>query len=168
MRVSFACTPRTIHNHDLRFTIHDSRLPMTDLFDLVRGCTFDDFLFSPRYSVLERRDPAAIDLSSRLSQRLTLKRPLVSAIMDTVTRAEMAIAIAEEGGIGIIDRGFRSGDIEPQVREVEKVKRRQHGVIVNPYTIGPGATLRNAAERCAAPASVRWWSSMAMQQCWDC
>ncbi len=119
---------------------------MTDLFDLVRGCTFDDFLFSPRYSVLERRDPAAIDLSSRLSQRLTLKRPLVSANMDTVTRAEMAIAIAEEGGIGIIDRGFRSGDIEPQVREVEKVKRRQHGVIVNPYTIGPGATLRNAAE----------------------
>ena len=49
-----------------RFTIHDSRLPMTDLFDLVRGCTFDDFLFSPQYSVLERRDPAAIDLSSPL------------------------------------------------------------------------------------------------------
>src|SRR6188472_2398339 len=102
---------------------------MTDLLALVRGCTFDDFLFSPRYSVLDRRDPAAIDLSSRLSQHLTLKRPLVSANMDTVTRSEMAIALAEEGGIGIIDRGFRSGDIEPQVRELEKVKRRQHGVI---------------------------------------
>src|SRR3954463_10751981 len=117
---------------------------MTALLDLVHGCTFDDFLFAPQYSVLERRDPSAIDLSCRLSQHLTLKRPLVSANMDTVTRAEMAIAIAEEGGIGIVDRGFRSGDIEPQVREVQKVKRRQHGVIVNPYTIEPGASLRAA------------------------
>src|SRR4029078_1040372 len=116
------------------------------LLDLVRGCTFDDFLFSPQYSVLERRDPSAIDLSCRVSAHLTLKRPLVSANMDTVTRAEMAIAIAEEGGIGIIDRGFRSCDIEPQFRQVERVKRRQPGVIVNPYTIGPGTTLRNAAE----------------------
>jgi IMP dehydrogenase len=66
--------------------------------------------------------------------------------MDTVTRSEMAIAMAEEGGIGIIDRGFRSGDIDPQVREVQRVKRRQHGVIVNPYTIEPAATLRDAAD----------------------
>jgi IMP dehydrogenase len=119
---------------------------MPALRDLVRGCTFDDFLFCPQHSVLERRDPSAIDLSSRLSQHITLKRPLVSANMDTVTRAEMAIALAEEGGIGIIDRGFRAGDIGPQVREVLKVKRHQHGVITNPYTIQPGATLREAAE----------------------
>ena len=119
---------------------------MTDLRDFVRGCTFDDFLFTPQYSVLERRDPAAIDLSCRLSERLTLKRPIVSANMDTVTRAEMAIAVAEEGGIGIIDRGFRSGDIEPQIREVERVKRRQHGIIADPYTISPAATLGEAAE----------------------
>src|SRR3954462_1054635 len=118
---------------------------MSFLLDLVRGCTFDDFLFTPQYSVLERRDPATIDLSARLSQHLTLKRPLVSANMDTVTRPEMAIAVAEEGGIGIVDRGFRSGDIQPQVREVLKVKRRQHGVIVNPCTIAPAATLREAA-----------------------
>jgi IMP dehydrogenase len=88
---------------------------VTDLRQLVRGCTFDDVLFTPQYSVVERRDPATIDLSSRLSQHLILKRPIVSANMDTVTRADMAIAIAEEGGIGIIDRGFRSGDISPQV-----------------------------------------------------
>jgi len=119
---------------------------MTDLRNFVRGCTFDDFLFTPQYSVLERRDPAAIDLSCRLSERLTLKRPIVSANMDTVTRAEMAIAVAEEGGIGIIDRGFRSGDIEPQIREVERVKRRQHGTIADPYTIRPTATLGEAAE----------------------
>jgi IMP dehydrogenase len=119
---------------------------MTDLRDFVRGCTFDDFLFTPQYSVLERRDPAAIDLSCRLSERLTLKRPIVSANMDTVTRAEMAIAVAEEGGIGIIDRGFKSGDIEPQIREVERVKRRQHGTIADPYTIRPTATLGEAGE----------------------
>ena len=119
---------------------------MSDLLDLVRGCTFDDFLFTPQHSVLERRDPSAIDLSCALSQHLVLKRPLVSANMDTVTRAEMAIVVAEEGGIGIIDRGFRSGDIEPQIREVEKVKRRQHGTIADPYTIGPSAPLASAID----------------------
>jgi len=119
---------------------------MSDLLDLVRGCTFDDFLFTPQHSVLERRDPSAIDLSCALSQHLMLKRPLVSANMDTVTRAEMAIVVAEEGGIGIIDRGFRSGDIEPQIREVEKVKRRQHGTIADPYTIDPSAPLAAAVD----------------------
>jgi len=119
---------------------------MSELLDLVRGCTFDDFLFTPQHSVIERRDPSAIDISGRLSQHLTLKRPIVSANMDTVTRAEMAIAVAEEGGIGIIDRGFRSGDIEPQVREVERVKRRQHAIIKDPYTIGPDALLTDAFE----------------------
>jgi IMP dehydrogenase len=65
--------------------------------------------------------------------------------MDTVTRAPMAIVQAEEGGIGIIDRGFRPGVIEPQVREVEKVKRAQHGVIADPYRISPDASLEEAA-----------------------
>jgi IMP dehydrogenase len=119
---------------------------MSDLLDLVRGCTFDDFLFTPQYSVIERRDPTAIDLSCRLSQHFALKRPIVSANMDTITRAEMAIAVAEEGGIGIIDRGFRSGDIDPQVREVERVKRRQHGIIKDPYTIRPDAPLSQALD----------------------
>jgi len=115
------------------------------LLDLVRGCTFDDFLLSPQFSVLERRDPARIDLTSRLSTHIALKRPLVSANMDTVTRAPMAIVLAEEGGIGVIDRGFRPGHIEPQVREVEIVKRTQHGIIADPYTIAPGARLEEAA-----------------------
>ena len=118
---------------------------MSDLLEFVRGCTFDDFLFNPQYSVIERRDPAAIDLSCQLTTQLRLRRPIVSANMDTITRSEMAIAIAEEGGIGIIDRGFRSGDIEPQVREVERVKRRQHGIIADPYTIRPDAPLTEAA-----------------------
>ena len=112
-----------------------------------RGCTFDDFLLTPQFSVLERRDPAGIDLSCRFSTHITLKRPIVSANMDTVTRAPMAIVQAEEGGLGIIDRGFRPGDIEPQVREVETVKRTQHVVIPDPWTIGPDDSL----ERCRWP-----------------
>jgi IMP dehydrogenase len=117
---------------------------MAALLDLVRGCTFDDFLLSPQWSVLEHRDPATIDLTSRLSTHIELKRPIVSANMDTVTRAPMAIVQAEEGGIGIVDRGFRAGQIEPQVREVEIVKRTQHGVIADPYTIRPDARLHEA------------------------
>ncbi|MFN2447063.1 MAG: IMP dehydrogenase [Vicinamibacterales bacterium] len=115
------------------------------LIDTVRGCTFDDFLFRPQYSVLERRDPATIDLSCRFSEHITLKRPIVSANMDTVTRAPMAIVQAEEGGLGIIDRGFKSGDIEPQVREVEKVKRTQHVIIRDPYAVTPEMTLGQAS-----------------------
>jgi IMP dehydrogenase len=113
--------------------------------ELVHGCTFDDFLLTPQRSVIVRRDPAVIDLSCRVSQHIVLKRPIVSANMDTVTRAPMAIVQAEEGGMGIIDRGFRPGDIRPQVREVEKVKRTQHGIIRDPYSIGPTASVEEAA-----------------------
>jgi IMP dehydrogenase len=115
------------------------------LADLLRGATFDDFLLRPQYSVIERRDPSVIDLSCRFSTAITLKRPLVSANMDTVTRAPMAIVQAEEGGIGIIDRGFRNGDIEPQVREVAKVKRMQHIIIRDPYSVTPETPLADAA-----------------------
>jgi IMP dehydrogenase len=115
-----------------------------DLLAAVAGCTFDDFLLAPQRSIVDRRDPATIDLSASLTESLRLSRPMVSANMDTVTRAEMAIVMAEEGGIGIIDRGFRPGDIEPQVREALKVKRTQHGVIPDPLTIAPEATLAEA------------------------
>jgi IMP dehydrogenase len=114
------------------------------LADIVRGATFDDFLLRPQYSIITRRDPSVIDLSCRFSTNITLKRPLVSANMDTVTRAPMAIVQAEEGGIGIIDRGFRSGDIGPQVREVEKVKRMQHIIIRDPYAVTPETPLADA------------------------
>ena len=116
-----------------------------DVLELTRGCTFDDFILAPQRSVVFRRDPSVIDLSCRLSRRIRLNRPIVSANMDTVTRAPMAIVQAEEGGIGIIDRGFRPGEIEPQVREVEKVKRAQHGVIRDPYSISADASLDEAA-----------------------
>ena len=115
-----------------------------NLLDAVRGCTFDDFLFTPQRGVLPSRDPGAVDLSARLSEHLTLKRPIVSANMDTVTRAAMAIVLAEEGGLGVIDRGFSAGDIDPQVTEVAAVKRRQHGVIGDPHSIGPDQTVGDA------------------------
>ena len=113
--------------------------------DLVHGCTFDDFIFTPQHSVLTRRDPATIDLSCQLTHGIRLERPIVSANMDTVTRAPMAIVQAEEGGIGIIDRGFRPGEIDPQVREVEIVKRTQHGVITDPYSTSASSLLSEAA-----------------------
>jgi IMP dehydrogenase len=106
-----------------------------DLLQYVRGCTFDDFLLTPQLGIVPSRDPAVIDLSTRFTTAITLQRPIVSANMDTITRAAMAVALAEEGGIGVIDRGFRAGDIAPQVGEVTAVKRTQHGIITDPHTI---------------------------------
>jgi IMP dehydrogenase len=115
-----------------------------DLLGFVRGCTFDDFLFTPQHGQLARRDPATVNLSARFSEHLTLSRPLVSANMDTVTRAAMAVVLAEEGGLGVIDRGFRAGDIAPQLAEVAAVKRTQHGVIADPHTIAASRSVADA------------------------
>jgi IMP dehydrogenase len=116
----------------------------TSLLDLVRGCTFDDFLLTPRLGVVPSRDPALIDLTARFTRQITLKRPIISANMDTITRSAMAAALAEEGGIGVIDRGFCAGDIAPQIAEVTAVKRTQHGIIADPHTVGPDATVADA------------------------
>jgi IMP dehydrogenase len=115
-----------------------------DLLHLVRGCTFDDFLLTPRLGIVPSRDPAVIDLTTRFTTQIALKRPIVSANMDTITRAAMAVALAEEGGIGVIDRGFRSGDIAPQIAEVTAVKRTQHGIIADPHTIAANASIADA------------------------
>ena len=115
-----------------------------DLLDFVRGCTFDDFLLTPQCGVLPSRAPDLVDLSTRFTEHLTIKRPIVSANMDTVTRAAMAIVLAEEGGIGVIDRGFRAGEIEPQILEVAAVKRRQHGTIADPHSIAASSRVSEA------------------------
>jgi len=115
-----------------------------DLLDRVRGCTFDDFLLTPQLGIVPSRDPSLIDLGTRFTTQIALKRPFVSANMDTITRAAMAVALAEEGGIGVIDRGFRSGDIAPQIAEVTAVKRTQHGIIADPHTIGVNETVADA------------------------
>ena len=104
-----------------------------DLLRDVRGCTFDDFLLAPRYSVVDRRDPASLDLSSRLTPRLTLRRPIVSANMDSVTESPMARALALEGGIGVVHRAM---PIESQAREIESVKRSHGWVVEEPSRFG--------------------------------
>ena len=121
-----------------------------DLLQFVRGCTFDDFLLTPQRGVVPSRDPAVIDLTTAFSEHVTLKYPLVSANMDTVTRAAMATVLAEEGGIGVIDRGFRAGDIAPQVAEIASVKRTQHGIITDPHTVANDCPVSEAIRRMEA------------------
>ena len=115
-----------------------------NLLEFVRGCTFDDFLLIPQLGVVPSRDPDTIDLRTRFSEHLTINRPIVSANMDTITRSAMAVVLAEEGGLGVIDRGFRTGDIGPQVAEVSAVKRTQHGVILDPHSIGEAQLVSDA------------------------
>lgn len=106
------------------------------------GLTYDDVLLLPGYSDLA---PADIDTSTRLTRELTIKSPLISAAMDTVTEARMAIAMAREGGIGVLHRNLSIAD---QAYQVDLVKRTQTGIISNPITIGPGATLEDLDQRC--------------------
>ena len=106
------------------------------------GLTFDDVLLIPAKSDVL---PADIELSTRLTNKISLNIPLMSAAMDTVTKASLAIAIAREGGIGIIHKNM---SIEEQATEVDKVKRSEHGVIVDPFFLSPENTLRDADELC--------------------
>lgn len=95
------------------------------------GLTFDDVLLIPRYADIH---PKETDIKTRLSKTITLNTPLMTAAMDTVTESEMAIAIAREGGIGAIHKNM---SIEQQASEVDKVKRSENGVIVNPFYLTP-------------------------------
>ncbi len=102
--------------------------------------TFDDVLLVPARSEVLPRD---VDVSTKLTQRIKLNIPLLSAAMDTVTESEMAIAIAREGGIGIIHKNM---SIERQASEVDKVKRYESGMILNPITLTPDRKVREALE----------------------
>ncbi|HIE03950.1 MAG TPA: IMP dehydrogenase [Candidatus Latescibacteria bacterium] len=103
-----------------------------------RGLTFDDvYLMPARSSVL----PKDVDVSTRLTRNIHLNIPLISAAMDTVTESRMAIAIAREGGIGIIHRNM---SVEEQAGEVERVKRSESGMITDPITLPPTAKVRQA------------------------
>lgn len=104
----------------------------------MEGLTFDDVLLIPAYSEVL---PRSVDLSTRFSRRITLNVPLVSAAMDTVTEARLAIAIAREGGIGVIHKNM---SIAEQARQVHAVKRAENGMIYDPVTILTGSTVRDA------------------------
>ncbi|KQW49175.1 inosine-5'-monophosphate dehydrogenase [Nocardioides sp. Root1257] len=99
------------------------------------GLTYDDVLLLPGHSDLA---PADIDMTSRLTREISLRVPLVSAAMDTVTESRMAIAMARQGGLGVLHRNL---SIEDQAYQVDLVKRTQTGIISNPVTISPDATL---------------------------
>ena len=102
--------------------------------------TFDDVLLVPRHS---RVLPSEVDVSTRFTRNITLKVPLVSAAMDTVTESRMAIAMAQLGGIGIVHKNL---DIAEQASEVDRVKRSESGMIVNPITLSPGSSVQQALE----------------------
>ncbi|MBC6954495.1 MAG: IMP dehydrogenase [Leptolyngbya sp. PLA2] len=104
------------------------------------GITFDDVLLLPRRSGVL---PADADTSTRLTRTIRLNVPLVSAPMDTVTESALAIALAQEGGIGIIHKNL---SVETQAREVAKVKRSANGVITDPITLGPEDTVGRAVQ----------------------
>src|SRR5260370_6567815 len=100
--------------------------------------TFDDVLLVPRHSTIH---PRSVDTRSRFTRAIPLHIPLVSAAMDTVTEAEMAIAMAREGGIGVIHKNM---PLDRQAAEVDKVKRSESGMILHPITLGPDRPLREA------------------------
>ena len=105
-----------------------------------KALTFDDVLLVPAYSAVLPRDAS---LASKLTRDISLNTPLVSAAMDTVTEGRLAIAMASEGGIGIIHKNLKPAE---QAREVAKVKRYESGVLRDPITIGPEVTLRQVIQ----------------------
>ncbi len=106
--------------------------------DIIEGITFDDVLLVPRFSDVT---PDAADTSSRLTTRISLNIPLISAPMDTVTESVLAIALAQEGGIGIVHKNMPP---HIQALEVAKVKRSENGVITDPVTLGPEDSIAKA------------------------
>ncbi|MEV4110786.1 IMP dehydrogenase [Nonomuraea sp. NPDC049695] len=107
------------------------------------GLTFDDVLLVPAYSDLQ---PGEADTSSRLSRNITLSIPLVSAAMDTVTEARMAVAMARQGGIGVLHRNL---SVDEQAQQVDLVKRSEAGMVTNPVTCSPDDTLADVERLCA-------------------
>jgi IMP dehydrogenase len=104
-----------------------------------KGMTFDDVLLEPAYSDVM---PSEVNIDAKVTRNITLNVPIISSPMDTVTESDMAIAMAQEGGLGIIHKNMT---IERQAAEVVRVKRSEHGVIVDPVTLPPDATVGEAA-----------------------
>ena len=107
---------------------------------LTEALTFDDVLLVPRHSEVL---PSVVDVSSRVSKNIRVKVPLLSAAMDTVTESRLAIAMAQQGGIGVIHKNL---SVEEQASEVDRVKRSESGMIVNPITLSPKNRIFEALE----------------------
>ena len=116
------------------------RLDTQTAAQIVTALTFDDVLLLPQHS---RILPSRVDVSTRLTRKITLNIPVVSAAMDTVTESHMAIAMAQLGGIGIIHKNL---EVAGQASEVDRVKRSESGMIVNPITLSPKGSIYQALE----------------------
>jgi IMP dehydrogenase len=123
------------------------------------GLTYDDVLLQPGETDVI---PSEVDTTARLTREISIRVPLVSAAMDTVTEARMAIAMARHGGLGVLHRNL---SIEDQAYQVDLVKRTQTGMISNPVTIGPDATLEELDDICGATASRACPSSTSRSAC---
>jgi IMP dehydrogenase len=121
-----------------------------------KALTFDDVLLVPAHSQVVPRD---VDLATRLTKTITLNIPLLSAAMDTVTEARLAIAIAQEGGLGVIHKNMSPSK---QAKEVAKVKRFESGVVKEPITVPPtmcSRSHRNTASRACPWSRASAWSA---------
>src|SRR6202142_4525797 len=107
---------------------------------LITALTFDDVLLVPRHSDVV---PTQVDVSTRLTRNIRLNVPLVSAAMDTVTEPRLAIAMAQHGGMGIIHKNL---SVEEQASEVDRVKRSESGMIVDPITLSPTHRIHEALD----------------------
>src|SRR5436309_5250502 len=110
------------------------------MFDRIayQGITFDDVLLEPGYSEVV---PAEVDVRTQLTRNITLNIPIISSPMDTVTESDLAIALAQEGGLGVIHKNM---SVAEQTREVDKVKRSENGIITDPITLPPDETVGTA------------------------
>jgi IMP dehydrogenase len=121
--------------------------PGSDMTDAAKfeppALTFDDVLLLPAHSAIM---PSEADTTASLTRRITLRVPLVSAAMDTVTEARMAVAMARQGGVGVLHRNL---SVEDQAQQVDMVKRSEAGMITNPVTCRPDATIADVEQLCA-------------------
>ena len=117
-----------------------SKARKTKIENFEEGLTYDDVLLVPQYSEVLPRE---VDITSYLTKKIKLNVPIVSAAMDTVTESAMAIAMAQEGGMGILHKNM---SIEKQAEEVRKVKRSESGMIHDPITLKEGALLKEALQ----------------------
>jgi IMP dehydrogenase len=125
------------HNEE---EVGDERMDTENVKFSKEGLTFDDVLLIPNNSKVHPKD---VHLNTNLTKKIKLNIPLISAGMDTVTESKMAIAIAREGGIGIIHKNM---SIEAQVLEVDRVKRSDNVIVYNPFSIKEDCTLKEAKE----------------------
>ena len=107
---------------------------------VAEALTFDDVLLVPAYSDVV---PTQVNTQTRLTREITLNVPLMSAAMDTVTESRLAIAMAQQGGMGVVHRNLT---VEQQAGEIDKVKRSESGMIVDPVTISPDESIHAALE----------------------